>query len=40
MLYPGSGYDHRERGVDYGMQVSQVYVAKNYHRLCTYFVWY
>ncbi len=33
MLYPGSGYDHKEKGVDYGMQVSQEYVAKNYHRV-------
>jgi Zn-dependent M28 family amino/carboxypeptidase len=33
MLYPGRGYDHKEKGVDYGMQVSKDYVAKNYHRV-------
>ncbi len=33
MLYPGSGYDHKEKGVEYGMQVSKDYVAKNYHRV-------
>jgi Zn-dependent M28 family amino/carboxypeptidase len=33
MLYPGRGYDHKEKGVDYGMQVSKEYVAKNYHRV-------
>ncbi|MBT8072309.1 MAG: M20/M25/M40 family metallo-hydrolase, partial [Xanthomonadales bacterium] len=33
MLYPGRGYDHKEKGVEYGMQVSKDYVAKNYHRV-------
>ncbi len=33
MLYPGSGYDHREKGVAYGMQKAQEYVARNYHRV-------
>ena len=33
MLYPGRGYDHKEKGVEYGMQVSKNYVAKNYHRV-------
>jgi Zn-dependent M28 family amino/carboxypeptidase len=33
MLYPGSGYDHKEKGVEYGMQVSRDYVAKNYHQV-------
>jgi Zn-dependent M28 family amino/carboxypeptidase len=33
MLYPGSGYDHKEKGVEYGMQKSEEYVAKNYHRV-------
>lgn len=33
MLYPGRGYDHKEKGVEYGMQISEEYVAKNYHRV-------
>jgi len=33
MLYPGGGYDHREKGVAYGMQKSKEYIAKNYHRV-------
>jgi Zn-dependent M28 family amino/carboxypeptidase len=33
MLYPGRGYDHKEKGVDYGMLKSQEYIAKNYHRV-------
>ena len=33
MLYPGSGYDHKEKGVEYGMQVAQEYVKNNYHRV-------
>jgi Zn-dependent M28 family amino/carboxypeptidase len=33
MLYPGKGYDHKEKGVEYGMQVSEEYIAKNYHRV-------
>ncbi len=33
MLYPGRGYDHREKGVAYGMQKAQEYVAQNYHRV-------
>ena len=26
-------YDHKEKGVEYGMQVSQEYVKNNYHRV-------
>ncbi len=33
MLYPGSGYDHKEKGVEYGMQVAQEYIKNNYHRV-------
>ena len=33
MLYPGSGYDHKEKGVEYGMQVSREYVSEHYHRV-------
>ena len=33
MLYPGSGYDHKEKGVEYGMQVAQEYVRNDYHRV-------
>jgi Zn-dependent M28 family amino/carboxypeptidase len=33
MLYPGSGYDHKIKGVEYGMQVSEEYIANNYHRV-------
>lgn len=33
MLYPGSGYDHKEKGVEYGMQVSREYIENNYHRV-------
>ena len=33
MLYPGKGYDHREKGLAYGMQKSAEYIAKNYHRV-------
>lgn len=33
MLYPGSGYDHDEKGVAYGMQKSEEYIANNYHRV-------
>lgn len=33
MLYPGSGYDHKEKGVEYGMQVAREYVENNYHRV-------
>lgn len=31
MLYPNSGYDHREKGREYGMQKSEEYVANHYH---------
>lgn len=33
MLYPGSGYDHREKGVEYGMQKSEEFTTKNYHQV-------
>ena len=31
MLYPNAGYDHREKGLDYGMSKSAEYVANHYH---------
>jgi Zn-dependent M28 family amino/carboxypeptidase len=31
MLYPNSGYDHHENGIQYGMQKSKEYVANHYH---------
>ncbi len=33
MLYPGGGYDHREKGVAYGMQKAEAYISNNYHRV-------
>jgi Zn-dependent M28 family amino/carboxypeptidase len=33
MLYPGSGYDHKVKGVEYGMKVAKEYVSENYHRV-------
>jgi Zn-dependent M28 family amino/carboxypeptidase len=33
MLYPGGGYDHREKGVAYGMQKSKEYTSENYHQV-------
>lgn len=33
MLYPGSGYDHREKGVAYGMEKSKEYTSNNYHQV-------
>jgi Zn-dependent M28 family amino/carboxypeptidase len=33
MLYPNVGYDHREKGVAFGMQKSKEYIDNNYHRV-------
>jgi Zn-dependent M28 family amino/carboxypeptidase len=33
MLYPNVGYDHREKGVAFGMQKSKEYTDNNYHRV-------
>lgn len=33
MLYPGAGYDHREKGVAYGMEKSKEYTSENYHQV-------
>lgn len=33
MLYPGGGYDHKEKGVEYGMQKAQEYTEHHYHRV-------
>ncbi len=33
MLYPGGGYDHREKGLEYGMLKAQEYVSEDYHRV-------
>jgi Zn-dependent M28 family amino/carboxypeptidase len=33
MLYPGGGYDDREKGVAYGMQKAEEYTADHYHRV-------
>jgi Zn-dependent M28 family amino/carboxypeptidase len=33
MLYPGGGYDDREKGVAYGMQKADEYTADHYHRV-------
>lgn len=33
MLYPGGGYDHREKGVAYGMEKSKEYTNNNYHQV-------
>ena len=32
MLYPNSGYDHVDKGTDYGIQKSEEYIANHYHR--------
>ena len=33
MLYPGGGYNDREKGVAYGMEKSQEYTRDHYHRV-------
>ncbi len=33
MLYPGGGYDDREKGVAYGMQKANEYTSDHYHRV-------
>jgi Zn-dependent M28 family amino/carboxypeptidase len=33
MIYPGGGYDDREKGVAYGMEKSQEYTRDHYHRV-------
>ncbi len=33
MLYPANGYDDREKGVAYGMQKAEEYIADDYHRV-------
>ena len=33
MLYPSPGYDHREKGIEYGIQKSEEYLNNNYHRV-------
>jgi len=33
MLYPGGGYDDREKGVAYGMEKAKEYTADHYHRV-------
>ena len=33
MLYPGGGYDHREKGVAYGMEKSKEYTSDKYHQV-------
>jgi Zn-dependent M28 family amino/carboxypeptidase len=33
MLYPSYGYDHVEKGINYGMAASQDYTANRYHRI-------
>lgn len=33
MSYPNSGYDHREKGVTYGVEKSEEYLNNNYHRV-------
>lgn len=33
MIYPGGGYDDREKGVAYGMEKAQEYTADHYHRV-------
>jgi len=32
MLYPKPGYDHREKGFEYGLKKAAEYVSTNYHR--------
>ncbi len=33
MIYPGGGYDDREKGVAYGMEKSEEYTRDHYHRV-------
>jgi Zn-dependent M28 family amino/carboxypeptidase len=33
MLYPSGGYDDREKGVAYGMEKAEEYIADHYHRV-------
>ncbi len=33
MLYPGGGYDNREKGVEYGMERANEYTREHYHRV-------
>ena len=33
MSYPNSGYDHREKGITYGVEKSEEYLNNNYHRV-------
>ncbi len=33
MIYPGGGYDDREKGVAYGMEKAKEYTADHYHRV-------
>lgn len=33
MLYPNKGYDHREKGVAYGMEKANEYTEDHYHRV-------
>ena len=33
MLYPGGGYDNREKGVEYGMDRANEYTREHYHRV-------
>lgn len=33
MIYPGGGYDDREKGVAYGMEKAQEYTRDHYHRV-------
>ena len=33
MLYPSGGYDDREKGVAYGMEKAEEYIADDYHRV-------
>ena len=33
MLYPGGGYDNREKGVAYGMEKANEYTRDHYHRV-------
>lgn len=33
MSYPNAGYDHREKGIEYGIQKSEEYLNNHYHRV-------
>lgn len=33
MLYPASGYDHREKGLKYGIEMAEEYTSKDYHQV-------